>query len=83
MLANGNSSPISYKTNTTFTGSIISIRSINIENHTYESVKSTVSSSNSNLTELSIFTFHKPLKGSKNTEESDLIEHNTCKCLIY
>lgn len=83
MLANGNSSPISYKTYTTFTGSIISIRSINIENASYESVKSTISSSNSNLTELSIFTFQKPVKGIKTSEEINLIEHNTCKCLIY
>lgn len=79
----GNSTPISFKSHTSFAGSIISLRSVNIENPSSDQLTSTISSSTSDLTELSIFTIKKPKVEEKTLENLGILENKTCKCLIF
>jgi hypothetical protein len=79
----GGSTPISYKSRTSFNGSIISLRGTFIENPSSDQLTSTISSSNSDLTELSIFTIIKPKVEEKTLENLEIIQTKTCKCLIF
>ena len=83
MLGNGFASPISYRTCTSFGGSIESLNNLNFQNSVSESRDSTISSSDSDMSEVSIFTFCKKKTLTKSLGEGDIMNKNTCKCTVF
>ena len=83
MLGNGFASPVSCRTHTSFGDSIISLNNFNLHNSVSESRGSTISSSDSDMTEVSIFSIKKKRTLTRSLGEGEIMNRKTCKCIVF
>ena len=82
MLSEGSTTPIGFQTITSFGGSILSLKGLNFGESSSESFMSSSKTSESVMSELSIYTFFNPNEDQTRKSNVEVIEKNTCKCAI-